>query len=41
MIAFLGTDDFYITTGSTPQRIPNNLKEWFFATANRDRLRLT
>lgn len=32
-IAFLGTDDFYITTGYTPQRIPNSLKEWFFANA--------
>lgn len=34
MIAFLGIDDFYYTTGYTPQRIPNNLKEWFFDTAN-------
>ena len=33
-IAFLGLDDFYITTGYTPQRIPNSLKEWFFDTAS-------
>lgn len=33
-VAFLGTDDFYITTGWTPQRIPNSLKEWFFDTAD-------
>lgn len=37
-IAFLGTDDFYITTGYTPQRIPNSLKEWFFQTANLQQL---
>lgn len=37
-IAFLGTDDFYITTGYTPQRIPNSLKEWFFATADPSQL---
>ncbi len=30
-IAFLGNDDFYLTSGSVPTRIPNNLKEWFFA----------
>jgi hypothetical protein len=29
-VAFLGTDDFYITQGYAPTRIPNNLKEWFF-----------
>lgn len=33
-VAFLGTDDFYITTGYTPQRIPNSVKEWFFANAD-------
>jgi hypothetical protein len=33
-IAFLGTDDFYITRGYAPERIPNSLKEWFFATAD-------
>jgi hypothetical protein len=33
-VAFLGTDDFYITTGNVPQRIPNNLKEWFFDKAH-------
>lgn len=32
-IAFVGTDDFYITNGYTPQAIPNNLKKWFFANA--------
>lgn len=37
-IAFLGTDDFYITTGWTPQRIPNSLKEWFFANADHTQL---
>ena len=26
-IAFIGTDDFYLTTGYTPQAIPNKLKE--------------
>ena len=29
-VAFLGTDDFYISQGYAPSRIPNNLKEWFF-----------
>ncbi|MGA9884062.1 MAG: hypothetical protein WBQ34_10115 [Candidatus Acidiferrales bacterium] len=29
-VAFLGTDDFYMTQGYAPTRIPNNLKEWFF-----------
>ncbi len=33
-VAFFGLDDFYVTTGYTPQRIPNNLKEWFFDTAD-------
>ena len=33
-IAFLGTDDFYLTTGTVPIRIPNSLKEWFFANAD-------
>lgn len=33
-VAFLGADDFYITTGNAPQRIPNNCKEWFFANAD-------
>ncbi len=33
-IAFLGNDDFYLTSGSVPTRIPNNLKEWFFANVN-------
>jgi len=33
-IAFFGLDDFYLCTGYTPQRIPNNLKEWFFDTAD-------
>lgn len=33
-VAFLGLDDFYITTGYTPQRIPNNMKQWFFRTVN-------
>jgi hypothetical protein len=37
-IAFLGTDDFYITTGYTPQRIPNSIKEWFFQNANPSQL---
>lgn len=38
-IAFLGTDDFYLTTGWTPQRIPNSCKEWFFANANAGQLK--
>lgn len=29
-VAFLGMDDFYLTTGYTPQRIPNKVKQWFF-----------
>lgn len=29
-VAFVGSDDFYICSGYTPQRIPNSLKEWFF-----------
>ena len=33
-IAFLGTDDFYICQGAAPSRIPNNMKEWFFITAD-------
>jgi len=35
-IAFLGTDDFYICQAAAPQRIPNSMKEWFFATAHKD-----
>jgi hypothetical protein len=33
-VAFFGLDDFYICSGYTPQRIPNNFKEWFFDTAD-------
>lgn len=33
-VAFLGSDDFYTCSGYTPQRIPNNLKEWFFDVAD-------
>lgn len=33
-VVFIGLDDFYQTSGYTPQRIPNNLKEWFFDTAD-------
>ena len=33
-IAFVGTDDFYTTTGYTPVRIPNRCKEWFFDIAD-------
>jgi len=40
-VPFLGSDDFYITTGYTPQRIPNNLKEWFFDTADQMNLHNT
>lgn len=29
-VAYIGLDDFWITTGYTPQRIPNNLARWFF-----------
>jgi hypothetical protein len=35
-IAFLGTDDFYICQGAAPQRIPNSMKEWFFALVHKD-----
>ena len=41
MVAFLGLDDFYYTTGYTPIRIPNNLKEWFFDTADPTQLAQT
>ena len=37
-IAFLGTDDFYICQGAAPSRIPNNMKEWFFITADPNQL---
>ena len=37
-IAFLGTDDFYITAGTVPSRIPNDLKEWFFTNADKAQL---
>ena len=37
-VAFVGTDDFYVTSGYTPQRIPNNLKEWFFELADPNQL---
>lgn len=37
-VAFIGQDDFYVTNGNTPQRIPNNLKEWFFETADPNEL---
>lgn len=33
-VAFFGIDDFYLTSGYTPQRIPNSLKEWFFDVAD-------
>lgn len=33
-VAWLGSDDFYFSTGYTPQAIPNNLKEWFFDVAD-------
>jgi hypothetical protein len=39
-IAWLGIDDFYFSTGYTPQAIPNNLKEWFFDTADPIQLQL-
>jgi hypothetical protein len=35
-IAFLGTDDFYLCAGYTPQRIPNNFKEDFFRRLSKD-----
>src|SRR3990167_816752 len=33
-VDFLGVDDFYTTTGYAPERIPNNLKDWFFRKVN-------
>jgi len=33
-VAFVGNDDFYVTSGYTPQRIPNSVKEWFFDIAD-------
>ena len=35
-VAFLGNDDFWVTQGYAPTRIPNNLKEWFFLNLYRD-----
>jgi hypothetical protein len=35
-IVFLGTDDFYLCQGYTPQRIPNNFKENFFRNLVKD-----
>jgi hypothetical protein len=32
-----GIDDFYSFDGQSFQRIPNNLKEWFFSTLNQNR----
>lgn len=40
-VAWLGSDDFYLSTGYTPQAIPNNLKEWFFDIADPDELAST
>lgn len=40
-VAFLGSDDFYVTTGYAPQRIPNDVKEWFFRNAEPSKLPLT
>src|SRR6185369_16121768 len=31
---FLGPDDFYSFDGYNLQRVPNNMKEWFFATVD-------
>jgi hypothetical protein len=39
-IAFLGIDDFYVTTGYTPTRIPNNIRRWFFDNVNQQYLPL-
>ena len=33
-VAFVGSDDFYETSGNVPQRIPNQCAEWFFQQAN-------
>lgn len=40
-VAWLGSDDFYFSTGYTPQAIPNNLKEWFFDVADPNQLAQT
>jgi hypothetical protein len=29
-VVFIGSDDFYTTSGSVPQRIPSRCSEWFF-----------
>ncbi|KKU98296.1 MAG: hypothetical protein UY28_C0004G0034 [Candidatus Amesbacteria bacterium GW2011_GWB1_48_13] len=34
-VAFIGVDNFYMTTGYGPEPIPNNLASWFFRTVNR------
>jgi hypothetical protein len=33
-VAFIGMDDFYVVTGYAPQRLPNNVKQWFFRTCD-------
>jgi hypothetical protein len=33
-VAFIGMDDFYIISGYAPQRLPNQLKQWFFKTCD-------
>jgi hypothetical protein len=40
-IAFLGIDDFYVTTGYTPTRIPNNVRRYFFDHVNMNYIQLT
>ena len=33
-VIFIGSDDFYTTSGSVPTRIPNRCAEWFFNNVN-------
>src|SRR5215472_76960 len=40
-IAFLGIDDFYVTTGYTPTRIPNNVRRYFFDNVDLNYIHLT
>jgi hypothetical protein len=40
-IAFLGIDDFYVTTGYTPTRIPNNVRRYFFDNVDMNNIHLT
>lgn len=37
-LAFIGSDDFYVTNGYAPNRIPDSPKNWFFRLVQKERL---